>query len=244
MSRSVRMFRRLRGQQQGQLVRCEAWEDPRRVQRGIPCRCGLGQPFSERFISRRRIHELGRRRRDDVDAGLEQSFVVRHCARAALRSTRRVHNTVRRSAISSSASPVAATPSGAMPASSPASRPTFSGVCTQTPTNSRSGRSAIARMAFAPTPPVDHTTTRWASPCISLLLACVMFGRRPTASAARSRYGQATAGARPPQSGSNGRSCPAARGPPPARPSRFGRRCPHAARRRCGRADARHVSSP
>ena len=48
-----------------------------------------------------------------------------------------------------------------MPASVPASTPSFSALCTHTPTSSRSGRRAIARIASRPTPPVDHPTTRY-----------------------------------------------------------------------------------
>src|SRR5690349_17680209 len=48
-----------------------------------------------------------------------------------------------------------------MPASSPASRPAFSGECTQPPASARSGRAWLAPSARAPTPPVDHCTTRY-----------------------------------------------------------------------------------
>src|SRR3954468_23264065 len=64
-------------------------------------------------------------------------------------------------ASSASASVVAATPSGSMPANAPASTPSFSALCTHTPASSRSGRRAIARIARRPTPPVDHPTTRY-----------------------------------------------------------------------------------
>jgi hypothetical protein len=43
------------------------------------------------------------------------------------------------SASNASTSLVAFTPVGGSPTSSPASRPTFSGLCTQSPTSSRSG---------------------------------------------------------------------------------------------------------
>src|SRR5882762_3508503 len=62
--------------------------------------------------------------------------------------------------MSASASLVAATPMGSPPANSPASLPTFSSECTQTPTRSRSGLRRIASTATDPTPPVDQTTVR------------------------------------------------------------------------------------
>jgi hypothetical protein len=46
-----------------------------------------------------------------------------------------------------------------MPDSSPASAPAFSVLCTQTPTNSRSGRRWIAPIAILPIQPVAQTTT-------------------------------------------------------------------------------------
>src|SRR5712672_3462459 len=64
-------------------------------------------------------------------------------------------------AISASASLVVARPMGSPLASAPASLPTFSSECTQTPTRSRLGRSWMARIAIEPMPPVDHTTTRY-----------------------------------------------------------------------------------
>src|SRR5262249_29066145 len=65
------------------------------------------------------------------------------------------------SASSASTSHVAATPNGAMPASSPASRPSFERPCTQQPTSSSSGCSAMPWMAARPTPPVAHWITRY-----------------------------------------------------------------------------------
>ena len=64
------------------------------------------------------------------------------------------------SAISASASLVAARPIGSPLASSPASLPALSSECTHTPTRSRSGRWWMARIAIDPMPPVAHTTTR------------------------------------------------------------------------------------
>ena len=110
--------------------------------------------------SARREHELRRRRRDHVDAGREQPFVVGDGAGAPFGSARGVDDAVGLQHEQCVASLVATTPIGPMPASSPASRPTFSGVWTHTPTSSRSGRRATARMAFEPTPPVDQTATR------------------------------------------------------------------------------------
>ena len=49
---------------------------------------------------------------------------------------------------------------GPMPATSPASRPTFVGSCTPTPTRSNSGWRAISAITIFPTKPVPHTTTR------------------------------------------------------------------------------------
>ena len=61
---------------------------------------------------------------------------------------------------SASLSSVAATPSSRpRPASSPASLPTFSGLDTQTPTSSRSGRASMPAIACRPTVPVDQATT-------------------------------------------------------------------------------------
>src|ERR1700761_9273879 len=62
--------------------------------------------------------------------------------------------------MSASASLVADTPIGSPFASSPASLPTFSSECTQTPTKSRLGRLVMVRIAIDPIPPVAHTTTR------------------------------------------------------------------------------------
>src|SRR6185312_4476156 len=56
---------------------------------------------------------------------------------------------------------VTARPIGSPFARSPASLPTFSCECTQTPTRSRSGRRRIVVMAIDPMPPVAHTTTRY-----------------------------------------------------------------------------------
>ena len=47
-----------------------------------------------------------------------------------------------------------------MPASSPASLPTFAGLATITPASSRSRWPATALIAGRPTFPVPHTTTR------------------------------------------------------------------------------------
>src|SRR5262249_29622199 len=52
-------------------------------------------------------------------------------------------------------------PSGAMPASSPASRPSLARPCTQQPTSSSSGWSAMPWIAARPTPPVAHWMTRY-----------------------------------------------------------------------------------
>jgi hypothetical protein len=51
---------------------------------------------------------------------------------------------------------VAATPSGAMPTSSPASRPAFSGDQAKHPTSSSRGLSAIDLRELLPTFPVFH----------------------------------------------------------------------------------------
>src|SRR5262245_56621210 len=55
-------------------------------------------------------------------------------------------------------------PSGAMPASSPASRPSLARPCTQQPTSSSSGWSAMPWMAARPTPPVGHWMPRYILP--------------------------------------------------------------------------------
>jgi hypothetical protein len=65
-----------------------------------------------------------------------------------------------RSASAAATSSVARTPVGAMPASSPASRPTFAGVETITPTSSSPRLAHTARIAGLPTLPVPQTTTR------------------------------------------------------------------------------------
>src|SRR5262245_32406651 len=67
------------------------------------------------------------------------------------------------SAISAFTSFVAATPTGARPQSSTASRPTFSGSNANNPTSESSGWSRIAASAWRPTFPVDHCTTRSAA---------------------------------------------------------------------------------
>ena len=64
------------------------------------------------------------------------------------------------SARTSSIEPVASTPVGASPASSPASRPTLSGSYTWTPTSSRSGCSSTPCSDRVPMLPVAHWTTR------------------------------------------------------------------------------------
>src|SRR5262245_1537209 len=52
-------------------------------------------------------------------------------------------------------------PSGAMPASSPTSRPSLLRPCTQQPTRSSSGWSTMPWIAARPTPPVAHWITRY-----------------------------------------------------------------------------------
>src|SRR5262245_42232129 len=52
-------------------------------------------------------------------------------------------------------------PSGAIPASSPASRPSLLRPCTQQPTSSSSGWSTMPWIAARPTPPVAHWITRY-----------------------------------------------------------------------------------
>ena len=59
---------------------------------------------------------------------------------------------------------VAATPSGAMPTSSPTSTPTLSGDQAKHPTSSRDGLAAIALTDSLPTLPVVHCTTRTGMP--------------------------------------------------------------------------------
>ncbi len=61
----------------------------------------------------------------------------------------------------SSRSPDAVTPSGSRPQSSPTSRPTFSGLCTQAPTSSSSGCASTPLIASWPTKPVAHWITRY-----------------------------------------------------------------------------------
>src|SRR3954452_7387606 len=65
---------------------------------------------------------------------------------------------------SASTSLVAATPSGPLPASSPASTPTLASLCTHPPTRSSSGCAAIASIAARPTPPVAHWITEIVMP--------------------------------------------------------------------------------
>src|SRR5262249_25953598 len=67
-------------------------------------------------------------------------------------------------------------PSGAIPASSPASRPSLARPWTQQPTRSSSGWSTMPWMAARPTPPVAHWMTRYLmslalEPCRPLLAA-------------------------------------------------------------------------
>src|SRR5262245_25665025 len=52
-------------------------------------------------------------------------------------------------------------PSGAMPASSPASRPSLVRPCTQQPTSSSSGWSTMPWIAARPTPAAAHWMTRY-----------------------------------------------------------------------------------
>src|SRR5437764_6181123 len=61
----------------------------------------------------------------------------------------------------SAGSVVAATPTGARPASSPASRPALSGLSTSTPTSSRSGCCRLPRSASRPTLPVRYAATQY-----------------------------------------------------------------------------------
>src|SRR5258705_6988684 len=65
-----------------------------------------------------------------------------------------------RRASSAATSFVARNPSGGRPHSSPASRPTLSAPCANTPISSSAGCVAIARNARRPTLPVVHCTTR------------------------------------------------------------------------------------
>jgi hypothetical protein len=65
-----------------------------------------------------------------------------------------------RRASAAATSSVARTPVVAMPASSPASRPTFAGLETITPTSSSPRFAHTARIAGCPTLPVPQTTTR------------------------------------------------------------------------------------
>ena len=64
-------------------------------------------------------------------------------------------------ATSASASSVAAIPTGSIPLSSPASRPTLSGLATPTPTSSKAGWRTTSGMTIRPTKPVPQTTTRF-----------------------------------------------------------------------------------
>ena len=54
---------------------------------------------------------------------------------------------------------VAATPTGAIPHSSPASRPALASLCTTTSTSSSSGWSITPRSAITPMEPGPHTPT-------------------------------------------------------------------------------------
>src|SRR5262245_42353443 len=67
-------------------------------------------------------------------------------------------------------------PSGAMPASSPASRPSLARPWTQQPTSSSSGWSTMPWMAARPTPPVAHWMTRY-------LMSLALEPRRPLVAA-------------------------------------------------------------
>ena len=60
----------------------------------------------------------------------------------------------------SSRSLLASTPTGSLPAISPASRPALAGDVTYTPASSRSGWSRMALIEWRPTLPVAHWTTR------------------------------------------------------------------------------------
>ena len=82
--------------------------------------------------------------------------------RAGCRRWRCTRPHPRRPSYATLVSSVASTPSGSMNASSPASRPTFAGFDTTTPTSSRSACAATARIAGRPAFPVPHTTTRYA----------------------------------------------------------------------------------
>ena len=118
----------------------------------------------ERFIfGRRRVDELRRGRRHDVDAGLEQSFVVRHrarCRHALVRSPCRRHNRDRARSVRPRP-PVVLIPSGS-------NARELAGItadllrCVHPDTDQFRGRAnpAIVFMVFVPTPPVAHTTTR------------------------------------------------------------------------------------
>ena len=64
------------------------------------------------------------------------------------------------SARSASTSLVALTPVAGKPTSRPASWPTLAGLCTQSPTSSRSGCEMMPWRASLPTLPVLHCTTR------------------------------------------------------------------------------------
>ena len=94
MSRRVRMLRDWVVSSSASSSDAKPGEDPRRVERCTAGRRRLAQPFAERGVGDGRIHQLGRCRRDDVDAGLEEPLVVRDGARAALRSARGVHDAV------------------------------------------------------------------------------------------------------------------------------------------------------
>ena len=132
---------------------------------------------------RRRIHQAGRRRRHDVDAGLEQlagSPAPRRASRSgplAAYTTQSGCQRDQRVGVVGGGQPHRLTAgqfAGVLP--------TLSGECTHTPTSSRSGRRRMASMAIDPTPPVDHTTTRMdlpsVSPCSSVDHLGLLMGRR------------------------------------------------------------------
>jgi hypothetical protein len=79
------------------------------------------------------------------DSRIRQKSRCASRARGAAGATYTTQSASERS--SASASRVARTPSGPMPASSPASLPSFAAEWTQTPASSRFGRSAIVRIA-------------------------------------------------------------------------------------------------
>ena len=109
-----------------------------------------------------RVLEEHRARRHDVDAGPQEPLQVGERLEQPVVGPGGVHDAVgpqgqqrrRRRR-------VAATPSvRSRPASLPASMPTLAGLDTHTPTSSRSGRASMPAMAWRPTLPVLHCTTR------------------------------------------------------------------------------------